>query len=82
MPFTRNHCAPPRVIDGALLYLGRQEIVARMAADLVAADSFHDEREAIRSLFGKYPYFQISLLIDDARQVAVQDVVAREMSAP
>jgi hypothetical protein len=78
----RNHCSPPRVIDGALLYIGRAELVARMADDLIEAGTFNDEREAVRSLFGKYPYFQISLLIDDARQAAVQEIVAREMSTP
>lgn len=70
----------PRAIDGALVQIGRDEIVSRMAADLVAHDSFRSEREAIMSLVGKYPPVQICHLVDDARQVAAQQIVAREMS--
>lgn len=72
---------PPRLIDGALIQPHRADMVARMAADLVAADAFHSEREAIMSLVGKYHPISICHLIDDARQVAMTEaVVAREMS--
>lgn len=70
----------PRLIDGALAQIGRDEIVARMAADLVAHDSFRSEREAIMSLVGRYPPVQICHLIDDARQVAAQSLATREIS--
>ena len=61
--------------------IGRAEGVARMAADLVAAGTYNDERDAIMSLVGKYPAVQICHLIDDARQAAAQEIVAKEMAA-
>lgn len=72
----------PRALDGALIEINRSETVARMAKDLVAFDSFRDERDAIMSLVGKYPSVQICHLIDDAKQAAMQSVVAREISEP
>lgn len=60
----------------------RENLVHRMATDLVAAGTAGNERDAIRSLFGKYPIVDIMMLIDDARQAAAQDIVAREMGAP
>jgi hypothetical protein len=56
-------------------------LVARMAADLVRFEAHGSEPDAIRSLFGAgYPMADIVMLVDDARQVAMQEVVAREMA--
>jgi hypothetical protein len=76
--------SPPRLIDGPLIFAGsRRELVERMAADLIRFDAWHDEHEAIRSLYGHgYPMVDIVMLIDDARQVAQTSVVAEAMSQP
>lgn len=59
----------------------REARVNRMAADLVEADAFATLADAIRLLMWKgYGSVDIALLADDARQVAMQSVVAREMS--
>lgn len=57
------------------------DIVAAMAADLTRFDAFTDEADAVRSLMatGRYGAFHILRFIDDARQLAMQGVVAREM---
>lgn len=56
-------------------------LVERMAADLVAADAFANVADAIRLLMWKgYGSIDIAVLADDARQVAMQSVVAREMA--
>lgn len=73
--------APIRLIDGPLIYTRRNETVARMAQALVAEDAFHSEQDAIRLLMHKgFPPVQVFNLIDDARQLAMQHVVARERS--
>lgn len=72
------------LIDGGL-HAGekhRRELVERMAADLVRFDAWRNPQDATRSLFGRYGYTSIALLLDDARQVAMQTAVAREMSQP
>jgi len=76
------HTKPVRLIDGPLVDTRRAELVARMASDLVETATAGDERDAIRSLFGKYAIADIMMLIDDARQAAQQEIVAREMSRP
>ena len=60
----------------------RKDLVEAMAADLVKYDAFRVEADAIRSLYGtrRYPIGDIMSCIDDARAVAFQDVVAREMA--
>lgn len=61
----------------------REALVARMAADLVAAEAFADLADAIRLLMWKgYGSLDIAVLADDARQAAMQRVVAREMTRP
>lgn len=60
-----------------------EALVRRMAADLVATDSFASERDAIRILMAKrYRALDVAVHADNARQVAMQTVVAREMSQP
>lgn len=73
------------LIDGSpvLRRESRADVVKRMAADLVKFDAFRDEGDAIRSLMHRqYSPFDVLRYVDDARQVAVQDVVAREISQP
>jgi hypothetical protein len=60
----------------------RKTLVPKMAAIIVEDGTAGDEREAIRSLFGKLAMPDLIMLIDDARQAAQQEIVAREMSAP
>lgn len=61
----------------------RAQLVECMARALVEAGTAHDEREAIRYLFGNgFAMADIVMVLDDARQAAIQDVVAREMSKP
>jgi len=60
----------------------REATVNAMAADLVRFEAFHTTSDAVRALMGRYPPIQIALLADDARQVAMQSVVAREMMKP
>lgn len=75
-----------RLIDGPLLNIRehRAEMVERMAADLIQFDAFRDERDAIRALTwcGRHGAYDVMVLVDDARQRAMQEVVAREMGEP
>ena len=62
-------------------FTARRKTVERMAADLVRFEAFRSETDAIRSLYGAgYPMLDIVVCVDDARQAAMQQVVAREMS--
>jgi hypothetical protein len=73
------------LIDGSLSERreSRDELVKRMAADLVTYDAFRNEGDAIRSLMAKgYSSFAVLRFVDDARQVAMQCVVAAEISKP
>lgn len=79
MNHNRAHSVPLRLIINA----HRADLVARMAKDLVRFDSAGNEADAIRSLFGNgYGMGDIVMCVDDARQAAVQDIVAREMVKP
>jgi AmiR/NasT family two-component response regulator len=62
----------------------RQAKVERMAQDLIRFDAFRDERDAIRALTwcGRYNVYDVLVLVDDVRQRAMQETVAREMSRP
>lgn len=61
----------------------RRERIEKMAADLIHFDAVGSEQDAIRALVGNgYSTSEICMLLDDARQLAVQDAVAREMSKP
>jgi hypothetical protein len=70
------------LIDGPLCE-PRDQLIARMAADLVRFDAFHNREDAVRALMWRKDYspFLVMRFADDARQVAMQDVVAREMAA-
>jgi len=57
--------------------------VTRMAEHLLRLDAFRTESDAMRSLLGNgFGISDIVLLVDDARQMAMQAVVAAEMSKP
>lgn len=74
-----------RLIDGPLTDARsrRTALVQRMAKDLVRYDAAQNEADAIRSLFGRgYTMTDIVMLVDDARQVAMQEIVAAEMAKP
>lgn len=77
------HSSPVRLIDSPLIDAAsrRDDLVRRMAADLVAADAFRNKRDAINCLFGCRVYHSVDIahLLDDARQTAMQTVVAAEM---
>lgn len=75
------HRLPIRLIDGPLIDVNRIETVARMAKVLIAEDCFQCERDAIWMLRHKgFSPVAVFSMIDDARQVAMQHVVAREMA--
>ena len=72
------------LIDGPLSapHEGREGLVRRMAERLVTYDVFANEGDAMRCLMMKgFSPFEVIRFVDDARQVAMQDVVAREMAA-
>ncbi len=61
----------------------REALVRRMAAVVAAHGAFSSERDTIRLLMAKgFRALDVALLADDVRQVAMQSVVAREMSRP
>ena len=61
----------------------RQVMVERMAKDLIRYDSYQNEADSIRSLFGRgYSMTDIVMIVDDARALAFQEIVAMEMSKP
>lgn len=81
-----NNLQPILLFDGPL-WPGtppskRQRLVSDMAGDLLKFDSFRTEADAWASLVysGKYKAFDLMVAIDDARQLAMQETVAKEMS--
>lgn len=71
------------LVDGSLSTrrTARSSLVERMAKDLLRFAAFGQEADAIRSLFGAgYSMADIVMLVDDARMLAYQDTVAKEMS--
>jgi len=61
----------------------RQQLTESMARCLQESGTAHDERDAIRYLFHNgYAMADIVMLLDEARALAFQEVVAREMSRP
>lgn len=85
MNHARAHAVPLRLVDGPIVDINarRSDLVARMAKDLIRFDAVANEADAIRSLFGNgYGMGDIVMCVDDARQVAVQGIVAAEMAKP
>jgi len=62
----------------------RTELIERMANDLIRFEASYNEADAVRSLWatGKYETVDIMALVGDARMVAFQEIVAREMARP
>lgn len=76
------------LIDGPICapHQSREDTVKRMAQRLVKYDAFRNEGDAIRTLMARAPLeqesfspFDVLRFVDDARQVAMQDVVASLM---
>lgn len=72
------------LIDGALYSdprVKRQQIVEDMASRLRQGETFRNEADSIKSLMAcdRWSAFQILNCVDDARQVAAQEVVAEIM---
>lgn len=81
MNHARANTVPLRLIEGGLVNVARDDIIKRMAADLVKYDAFRNKQDAVRCLMCRgYPTFEIARLLEDARALAFQDVVAREIS--
>jgi hypothetical protein len=75
----------PRLVDANLVEVNRTARVTAMAAVLIEAAAYANERDAIMALMwsGKFSSIEIAMLIPDAMQLAQQEaVVAREMGAP
>lgn len=59
----------------------RQDLIQKMAADLIRFDALAVKADSLRSLVGAgYDPIQIWMLIDEVRAVAHQEVIAKEMS--
>lgn len=71
-----------RLLDGPLSPPAYTATVKLMAAVLIECDAFRDERDSIRALMGKFPMVEIVVHGDNARQYAMQTVVAKEMAKP
>jgi hypothetical protein len=75
----------PFLIDGPLLQAPerRAMLIEYMAADLLETGAFVDRSESEKQLHRDgYLCLDVMILVDDARQVAMQEAVAREMSEP
>ena len=61
---------------------GRLALVERMANVLLMQGAYGSREDAVQALFwnGDFRSFEVARFVDDARQVAVQEMVAREMS--
>lgn len=73
-----------RIIDNPLVEnkTYRTAMLELMVAVLIREQTFNIEADAIRSLRADFAMADIIMLIDDARQAAMQDIVAREMAKP
>jgi hypothetical protein len=70
-------------LEAAPIHIDRAELVNRMAADLIEADAFRDESDAVRLLYFKgYGTMRVCLLAGEACYLAKQAAIAREMSQP
>lgn len=67
------------LIDGPLAPLDHSAIVKLMAAVLIEADAFRSEADAMRALRPQFEMVEIIVHVDNARQYAMQSVVAEEM---
>lgn len=59
----------------------RADLIQKMASDLIRFDALANEADSIRSLYGAgYRSMDVMMLVPEARMMAFQEVVAREMS--
>jgi hypothetical protein len=75
--------ATPFLLDGPLMTAieRRRAVTERMAKDLTEAGALDSEQDAIRFLHSAgYPMLDVALLAGEARMLAYQEIVAREMS--
>jgi hypothetical protein len=75
----------PFLLDGPLMTAveRRKAVTERMAKDLIEAGALGSDQDAIRLLHAAgYPMLDVALLAAEARMLAYQEIVAREMSAP
>jgi hypothetical protein len=72
------------LIDSPLMPLqSRESRVLRMAEALIEHDAYADRDDAVQCLRSLgFSIFDVHVAVDDARQAAVQAMVATEMSAP
>jgi hypothetical protein len=74
-----------KFLDGPLMdqETRRGEVVLRMAKDLIEADAFGCERDAIRVLMHRgYPAFDVMAMVGRAQYAAKQELIAAEISTP
>ncbi|SDC09061.1 hypothetical protein SAMN05216337_1001229 [Bradyrhizobium brasilense] len=74
-----------KFLDGPLMdqEKRRADVVRRMAKDLIDADAFRCESDAIRLLMHRgYPSFDVMALVGDAQLEAKQQLNAAEISRP
>lgn len=73
------------LLDGPLMTTTerRQAVLVRMAATLTRLEAYLCDDDARRVLLREgYPGLDVGLLYQEARALAMQDVVAREISQP
>jgi hypothetical protein len=76
---------PCHLIDGPLMTAPerREAMTERMAIILSAHQVYADRAASVHVLRAEgFPMIDVHLMVDDARQVAMQEVVAREMMEP
>jgi hypothetical protein len=76
----------PFLIDGPIhtTIERRKATIERMAKVLATSgEGLQSDRDAVRILLAKgYPTIDVAILAGEARMVAYQEIVAREMSRP
>lgn len=77
------HTRPVRMIDGPLVDLHRSVIIRQMADVIIQTGTASDHDDAWLALrVAGFKVADIVMGIDDARQVAAQDLVSQIMGAP
>ena len=76
----------PFLIDGPLMLATerRKAVLENMAMDLIqSGEHLTCDRDAVRVLTARgYPNLDVAILAGEARMLAYQEIVAREMSEP
>lgn len=74
------------LIDGPLMTTieRRKRVLKRMALDLIqSGEDLTTDRDAVRVLMARgYPTLDVAILAGEARMLAYQEIVAREISQP